>query len=393
VQPTPNAEPIPRLPVLGWASFGGARCAPLPSVLDQRHVLFTTSGRAAIALALRALEVRPGDRVLVPSFHCPTMIAPVVNAGAEPVYFPITATGGADVGYLERMEPTRVRAVLAAHYFGLPQPMSRLRRFCDERGIALIEDCAHAFFGSSEGRTVGGWGDFAIASLTKFFPVSEGGCLVSASRPLEGFMLDARPLIHELKSLARAVEAGTMHRRFSGLNTAFRAVFGLASVLRGHRRAETAEPADDDEPDAMPAYRFNDSIVGARITRAARWIVRRVDLGRIVALRRRNYALLASLLADGPGAAPHLCELPEEAVPYVFPLRVQNPEPRYRALRAARVPLFRWDQLWPGTPVIPGDHGLDWAHEIFQLGCHQDMAEADVRVLAGIVRRTFTEVR
>jgi hypothetical protein len=43
--------------------------------------------------------------------------------------------------------------------------------------------------------------------------------------------------------------------------------------------------------------------------------------------------------------------------------------------------------------VIPGDHGLDWANGIFQLGCHQDMTEADVRALAAVVRRIFAEVR
>jgi aspartate/methionine/tyrosine aminotransferase len=87
-----HTEPLPRLPVLGWAAFAGERQAPLPSVLDQRNVLFTTSGRAAIALALRALGVAPGDRVLVPTYHCPTMIAPVVSTGADPRSIPSRRT-------------------------------------------------------------------------------------------------------------------------------------------------------------------------------------------------------------------------------------------------------------------------------------------------------------
>ena len=391
MESTPNAQLIPRLPVLGWASFGGARRAPIPSVLDQPHVLFTTSGRAAIGLALRALAVAPGDKVLVPTFHCPTMIAPVVNAGAEPLFFPISDTGSVDLDYLGRMDLRRVRAILAAHYFGVLQPMSRLRRFCDERGIALIEDCAHAFFGMSDGRTVGGWGDLAIASLTKFFPVSEGGCIVSATRLLDGFVLESRPFIDELKSLANSIEMGTVHRRFSGMNALLRAAFGLEGRLRGRQQSERA--AVDDDFETIPAYEFDDSVIGARIACAARWIVRSVHYARIVELRRRNYALLATLLAEIPGATPHLRALPDQAAPYVFPLRVRNAEPRYRALRVARVPLFRWDQLWPRTPVIPGDPGRDWANAIFQLGCHQDMTEADVRALAAIVRRIFTEVR
>src|SRR5690349_21294936 len=139
----------------------------------------------AIALALRALQIRPGDKVLVPTYHCPTMIAPVVQCGAQPMFYPVTASGDVDLKWLQRTTLAGARALLATHYFGIPQPMSGLRAFCDAQRIALIEDCAHAFFGVSEGVPLGSLGDMAIASLPKFFPVSEGGLIVSATRPLE----------------------------------------------------------------------------------------------------------------------------------------------------------------------------------------------------------------
>ncbi|MBK9574239.1 MAG: DegT/DnrJ/EryC1/StrS family aminotransferase [Rhodoferax sp.] len=53
----------------------------------------------------------------------------------------------------------------------------------------MIEDCAHCFFGQAGERPIGAWGDFATASLTKFFPVPEGGLLASSSRPLPGLAL------------------------------------------------------------------------------------------------------------------------------------------------------------------------------------------------------------
>jgi len=83
---------FPRLPVFGWSAFSGERAAPVPAVLDARYRRFTTSGRAAIEVALRVLGVGPGDKVLVPTYHCPTMIAPVVRSGAEPAFYPITAS-------------------------------------------------------------------------------------------------------------------------------------------------------------------------------------------------------------------------------------------------------------------------------------------------------------
>ncbi len=118
----------------------------MPCLLDSPRLSFTTSGRAAIALALQALGVGSGDRVLVPTYHCPTMVAPAVHVGARPVFYPLRSSG-ADLAFLEALDLTGVRAILATHYFGLPQPMAELRRFCDRKGIALIEDCAHALFG------------------------------------------------------------------------------------------------------------------------------------------------------------------------------------------------------------------------------------------------------
>ena len=379
---------IPQLPVLGWATFKGHRRPKTPSRFDSPDRVYTTSGRAAIGLALRILDVGRGDRILVPSYHCPTMISPVTRLGAVPRFFPVTATGAPDIEFLERQDVTGVRALLAVHYFGLPQPMSQVRAFCDARGIALIEDCAHAYFGTSEGRTVGGWGDLAIASLTKFFPVPEGGCLVSNARALDGNVLEPRRVIAELRAFFDSVEMGARHHRFPGLNSILHALFGAKEVVRGRGRMN-ATPEGKEIDATSTGEAFSDELLRSRLTYASRKIADRAHRSRIVELRRRNYQLLATLLADVPGAAPLSVELPESAVPYVFPLRVERPVERYRALRAEKVPLFRWDQIWPGTPTLEGDHGCAWSTEMFQLGCHQDLTEDAIREIATTVRRVF----
>jgi len=383
---------IPRLPVLGWATFQGRREAEIPSVSDSPHVVYTTSGRAAIALALRVLELKAGERVLVPTYHCPTMISPVVRIGAEPVFFPVTASGAPALDYLKQQDLDGVRAMLVAHYFGLAQPLSQVRAFCDARGIALIEDCAHAFFGTSEGRPIGGWGDFAIASLTKFFPVADGGCLVSRSRSLTGIELRPQGMVAELKALIDALELGARYHRFPGFNAMLGGVFGLKELARGRRW--TPKDPEDREPSMAPSVDdISDTLVTSRLTRSSNLIAKYAHQSRIVALRRRNYELLAQLLTDLPGAASFQPELPARAAPYVFPLRVEHPGERYRSLRAAKVPLFRWDRVWPETPTIEGDHGLVWAVEMFQLACHQDLSTEEIRTFAATVRRIFTEVR
>ncbi len=220
------------MPVFGWAVFSGGRHAPTPCSLDAPNVMLTSSGRAAILLALRGLGVGAGDRVLVPTYHCRTMITPVVALGAEPHFFSIDDAGTPRLDLIATQDLSRVRAMIAAHYFGLPQPMATIRRFCDEHSIALIEDCAHAMFGLADGRPMGSWGDYSIASLTKFLPVTDGGCLASWRRSIDEGALNARSLTDELKSAANAIETGATYERFPGINRILVAIFALANACR-----------------------------------------------------------------------------------------------------------------------------------------------------------------
>ena len=370
----------PRLPVLGWSAFSGTPAELLPGVMDAKHRRYTVSGRAAIGLALQVLGVGSGGRVLVPTYHCPTMIAPIVTAGAVPVFYPIGPTGEPSLDFLKEQGSRQARAMLVTHYFGIPQAMAGIRQFCDENGLALIEDCAHAFFGVSDGRAVGGWGDVAIASLTKFFPVPEGGLIVSNDVPLQQLLLLPRSWKEELRAIADAFHVGAEHGRLKGLNTLLRALFSLKAWLK--RGAELERP-----PAVGRTGNADDLTRPAQAVGAARWITNRVHRGRIAARRRHNYARLAKRLSGLRGAYPLVPDLPAGAVPYVFPLYVDRPEHSYQPLRRTGIPIFRWDLRWPSTPTLEaGDHGLDWSTHVFQLGCHQDLTEYDIERIAATVR-------
>lgn len=369
-------EQAPRLPVLGWAAFSGARKSSEPSVLDARFRRHTMSGQAAIACATRLLGLKGGDAVLVPTYHCPTMIAPLVAQGVSPRFYPLAGDGAPDLEWLRAANLQGVRGMLVAHFFGRPQPMARLRRFCDAMGIALIEDCAHSFFGTADGRPVGQWGDAAIASLTKFFPVPEGGLILSQSRPLDHLKAPSRGWSAELRAVADALELGARHSRFPGLNTILQAVFAAKRSVRKPRSATPVKSSAASSLDVSPAA-------------AAVWIADRVHTERIVALRRRNYVHLAGLLGKLRNARPLFSDLPPGVVPYVLPLYVDEPSKSYPALRNAGVPIFRWDDVWPETPRIQGDAGHDWATHVFQLPCHQDLDLSELERIGRRVREVI----
>jgi len=385
---------LPRLPTFGWAAFTGPRQADLPCILDHPNVVFTSSGRAAIALALRDLGIGPGDRVLVPTYHCPTMIAPVAATGARPLFFPLDDRGTPRVSEIDTWDLSCVRAMIAAHYFGLPQPMARMRQFCDERGIALIEDCAHAMFGEADGRPIGSHGHYAIASLTKFLPTTDGGCLVYGEPPAMPPELPARPVTDQIRIVANTVETGAMHHRLPGINGAVKAGFAAANALRARPRPATIGNGNGSSYSIASgiAEFAPDSKLWSRASLWSRWIARTARRARIVARRRRNYRHLAALLADLPGTRVMRPDLPEHAAPYVFPLWVEAPARIYQRVRSAGVPVFRWDDVWPDIPMMPGDTGSDWAVHVFQLGCHQDLELDDLAVMADTLREILATV-
>ena len=378
---------IPRLPVLGWNSFKGPRDSDVPSVLDARELVYTQSGRAAIALALRLLAIGHGDKVLVPTYHCPTIIVPIVAAGAEPVFYPLDVSGSPSMEFLEQHSGSGVPAILVALYFGIAQPMLRLRRLCDDAGIALIEYSAHALFGTADGRSVGSWGDFAIASLTKFLPVPEGGCLVSNIRSLSELTLQRRSVIDEVRASVDAVEIGVQHNRFPGLNHPLKALFRVKGALR--RKLSSGRGSEPQPSGSMRRNGSPQTLEPAEPARAVRWIARHAARSTIVSRRKQNYVRLAELLYKIPGLRVLHENLPENTVPYVLSVLVDDPDVKYHRLRLRGIPIYRWDEVWWSTPTLPGDVGLTWAREVFQHGCHQDLSLDDLEAMASEIRQVF----
>ncbi len=397
--------PIPRVPknpVLGWSSFArGASdasvsdgTAMLPSVLSLPNKRYVTSARVAIALALQRLGVGPGDRVLVPAYHCLSMVEPIVFCGAEPCFFPLTPALEVPVETIEAFDLTGVRAMIVTHYFGFPQAMASICAFAARHGIHVVEDCAHAIFGVADGRPIGTWGDYAAVSLMKFFPVYDGGCLVSASRSLDDVALHRPSRRFEAKALLNSIERGLFYRRFPGMQVAAKTTLVMKDTMwRGIKRlraSRNAQPFAYHDPAASEGINGLDPAwLDRQISFASQQLVERLPVGRIVARRRANYRRLASALADLPGARPLFATLPDGVVPYVFPLWVDRPQRVFVRLKNDAVPLFRWERLWDDDAVRTDPQSARYATEIFQLPCHQELTDGDLDWIIERVHAAF----
>ena len=377
--------------MFGWQALRGGRGSAVPCLLDLPSRHYTTSGRAAILLALEALGVGPGSAVLLPSYHCPTMVAPAVHLGATPHFFPIDERGAPDLAWLGGQDLRRAKVMLAAHYFGLPQPMATVRHWCHERGIALVEDCAHALFGRSGGKSIGAWGDFAIGSLPKFLPVPEGGCLV-VNRAVALPALQRRGMAAGTKAAVDMLDVGAAHGRLAGLNTLI--AVGLAGLRRLRTRSSAAAGAASSATAEAAPPAGADFVIDPRqahrdLARPCRWAAQHLPRARIVDLRRRNYGMLLHRLGGYSGLRPLMPELPPDCAPYVFPLWVDRPDPSYAELRRLGMPVYRWDRVWPGMPHLPADQGALWSHHVLQLACHQDLRQEQLDRLVETMLRLY----
>jgi dTDP-4-amino-4,6-dideoxygalactose transaminase len=138
--------------------------AELAAFLGVRHVIGVANGTDAITIALRALGVRPGDEVVVPSFTFYASAEAVVNAGARPVFCDVDRdTRNVTIETVRAALTPKTVAIVAVDLFGCAAPVPALR----ELGLPVLEDAAQALGGTLGGSRAGALGDVATIS---FYP-------------------------------------------------------------------------------------------------------------------------------------------------------------------------------------------------------------------------------
>ena len=383
--PTPSRPiPVPDVPVqpvlsLRSARFGAAE--PVPSVLDAGRPAYTTSGQAAIALAARHMGIGPRHSVLLPAYHCASMVEPFSAQGASPRFYKIKEDLSVDLDDLAAKIDGSTRAVVVVHYFGFPRSLRDLRRICDENGLLLLEDCAHSFFGECDDRPLGSQGDYAIASLWKFFPVPNGGCLVSARHQVADTALARQGAAANLKAAVKVVEDANYYDRLKALRPVVNLL--IAAGKLGKRRSPSPAPnLAQDRPEFPSTDRENAAAadqVELEMTGAERFLCRHVSWDRIARRRRQRYRQLLSALGQRAGCRPLLPELPPKVVPYLFPIWIDRLEEVFPKLEDAALPLQRFGQfLWPGVDESVCRVSSDYSHHLLQLPCHQELRDDEV---------------
>lgn len=234
-------------------------------MVGSRFCLALSSGTAALYVGLKAMGIKPGDRIITSPFTFIATVEAIVECGAVPVFADIDESLNMDPASIVSLIDDRTRAIMPVHMFGSSADLDGIAKICSDYGLTLLEDSCQAMGATYKGRylgTFGSWGPYSLDPY-KLLTVGEGGLVVTDDEDLYRTMeyFHDHGHVHD-KSIDRGAE------RKSGLGMNFRmseiqGALGLVQV--------------DKMPQAICALRANK----AKVLEA---------VGEIPGLKRRSFS-------------------------------------------------------------------------------------------------------
>jgi dTDP-4-amino-4,6-dideoxygalactose transaminase len=208
-----GGKPIRRKPLAPWPVYTRDEARALQTVLTSRnwggypfpnrladsfartfarfhgakYGLAVSNGTVAIEIALKAAGILPGDEVIVPAYTWEGTVGPVLLLNAVPVFVDVDPdTYCLDARLIEQALTPRTRAILPVHLAMRFADMDEICRIARERGLAVIEDCAHAHGGKWRSKGAGVTGDVGCFSFqsSKLMTAGEGGAVITSNLEL-----------------------------------------------------------------------------------------------------------------------------------------------------------------------------------------------------------------
>lgn len=325
-----------------WAAYCGTSAA-----------VGISSGTAALALAFRALDIGPGDEVIVPAMTYVATAFTVSHVGAAPVFVDVDEeTFTLDPREVERALSARTKAIAPVHLYGQTVDVDAIRAIAREHGLKVVEDAAQAHGARHRGVRAGGLGDIGCFS---FYPHKNLGTYGDG-----GAMTTDDPELAERLRILRYVGQRTKH---------------VHEVLGYQERLDE----------------LHASILRVRLRHLDNWN----------AARRRWAALYDELLADSPVKTP-VVRPEREHVYYMYTvLAPQRDELRayleQRGIGSQIIyPTIVSDQpaykgLGVESRVVSDDRARRLAGRILSLPVFPELREDEVRAVAGAVKAFYAE--
>jgi perosamine synthetase len=295
-------------------------CADLFRPLDIR---FYYSARNAIFNAVRSLSFSSTDNILMPSYHCGVEVDAVLKAQVKVVFYNVGRDCVADIEDIKKKIGPQTKALVVIHYFGFPQPIEALKALCKDKGLLLIEDCAHSLFSAHKGVLLGLYGDIGVFSVRKSLAVPEGGVLVMNTPSKLNIPATVYPnafsVIRKIFELYTNNMNTEPNLKYSILNyllfLPLRQIFRTVKLFMS--KQTISQLVNDIE-------HFDVNLANIGISNLSKKVMEYSSSDGITHKRRENYLYLDLMLRKMPGIRPIFPVLPAGTCPLAYPVIVQD---------------------------------------------------------------------
>ncbi|ALS97669.1 DegT/DnrJ/EryC1/StrS family aminotransferase [Lacimicrobium alkaliphilum] len=313
---------------------------PTEQIRGQKRLLYVKARHALYHIAGAAQQTR----VWLPAYHCPALVEPFLAAGKTVLFYSLNADLTPDMDSLcQELNPGEM--VVAVRYFGFDCGVEELAELCREKDCMLVEDLAHAALATEL------YGELAVTSLVKFYPVSGGAELWLPQKSTYKAQIEKQyaglpgPFAQRLKELFIKLS----NKVFGAGKSSYR-YFDASAISRCLNQEERQYLA------CRPAIQVSEK-------------------------RRQHYQSLAVLLQGSSWGRVLFGQLPEHVSPYVLPFLL-NDEAGFAHLRKNGIQIYRWEEMVSGQC----DVSLDYRQRLVQLPCHQDLTQQQLQTIAEVLR-------
>jgi dTDP-4-amino-4,6-dideoxygalactose transaminase len=302
-----------------------------------RFCIGTSSGRDAIKLSLLAMDLRPGDRVILPDYCCLSVLMPVLELGLTPVFADCTKDLQMDPESVRRVMQPGDKVLIVPHLFGGLAPMKKLLNMARNNGTMVIDDAAQAMGLKHSQGNAGSGGDCGILSFGLFKPITAmgGGAFVTDNETL---YRRAREVIKE--SPEPDISAASVLKIY--LKMAWRhRTYALFLLHRWRlQQAQSTEPLHISENKTVGKIsKFDALLAASQVEKIVQHRQTMIKSAFIFASRLNQMPCLASVPDDGAVGFPRwpvkYMDSPSAAYPDFFAFMLKNGievQPAYRPL-------------------------------------------------------------